>query len=91
MKSRQEKFVSSDFAYFFGHALKGKDEDIYNIPVSRDIEDVKKEVFKKVDIKALGANQGKKIKMMKNIIQEKYLQHFQKTHFGIAPMTAAKY
>lgn len=91
MKARQEKFDTSFFAYYFGHALKGKDEKFYNLPVNRDIEDVKTEVFKKIDIKSLGANQGTKIKRMKKIIQEKYLQNFQKTHFGIAPLTPAKF
>ena len=60
-------------------------------PVSRNIEDVKKEVFKKIDITALGANKGKKLKHMKHIIQEKYIENFKNTHFGILPFTHAKF
>ena len=72
MKSRQEKFNRTDFLYYFGHALKGKDEEIYKMPVSRDMEDVKKEVFKKMDVKELGANQGKKIKILKKMVMDRY-------------------
>jgi len=43
------------------------------MPVCRDIDDVKKEVFKKIDIKALGPNQGKKIKKVKKLIENKYI------------------
>ena len=70
--SKKKKFNTYNFLYYFGHALKGKDQEAYNTPVSRDINDVKKEVFKKIDIKSLGANQGKKIKTLKKIIEEKY-------------------
>ena len=61
------------------------------MPVCRDIDDVKKEVFKKIDIKALGPNQGKKIKKVKKLIEDKYIENFQKTHFGIAPLTHAHF
>lgn len=59
--------------------------------MSRNIEDVKKEVFKKIDIKALGPNQGKKVKELKKIIEDKYVDIFQKSHFGIEPLTEAKF
>lgn len=81
------KFESKDFIFYFGHALKGKDKEVYSTPVSRDIQDVKKEVFKKIDLKSLGPNQGKKIKEMKKLIEGKYVQNFQQTHFGIRPIT----
>ena len=61
------------------------------MPISRDINDVKKEVFKKVDIKALGPNQGKKVKLLKKMVEDKYIENFQKTHFGIAPLTQANF
>lgn len=41
-KAKKEKLDPFDFIYYFGHALKGKDEVVYKTPVSRDIEDVKK-------------------------------------------------
>ena len=91
MKAKQEKFNRTDFIYYFGHALKGKGEEIYNMPISRNIDDVKKEVFKKMDLKALGAHQGRKIKIVKKMIEEKYINNFQKTHFGIAPLTPARF
>jgi hypothetical protein len=75
-KAKKEKFNSFDFIYYFGHALKGKEPEIYKMPVSRDINDVKKEVFKKIDVKALGPNQGKKVKQLKKIIEDKYIQNF---------------
>jgi hypothetical protein len=84
-KSKKEKLNNQDFIFFFGHALKGKDPEIYNNPVSRNLEDVKKEVFKKIDIKALGPNQGKKIKEIKKIVEDRYVDIFQRTHFGIVP------
>lgn len=59
---KKEKFDSFEFIYYFGHALKGKDEELYSTPVSREIKNVKEEVYKKIDFKALGPNQGKKIK-----------------------------
>lgn len=61
------------------------------MPISRDINDVKKEVFSKIDLKALGPNQGKKIKEMKKMIEQKYIDNFQNTHFGIAPLTPGKF
>jgi len=36
-KSMMDKFDSKLFIYYFGHALKGKDPEIYNTPISRDI------------------------------------------------------
>lgn len=86
-KSKQEKFEPFDFIYYFGHALKGKEPEVYQTPVSRNLDDVKKEVFKKIDIKSLGASQGKKVKKVKKLIEDKLIDIFQKTHFGIAPMT----
>ena len=44
-----------------------------------------------MDVKDLGANQGKKIKILKKMIEDRYIENFQKTHFGIAPMTPAKF
>jgi hypothetical protein len=90
-KSKHHKLDNFEFIYYFGHALKGKDPIVYKTPVSRNIDDVKGEVFKKIDIKALGPNQGKKIKQMKKMIEEKYVDNFQKTHFGISPLTPAHF
>ena len=84
---KKEKLNKEDFIFYFGHALKGKDPVVYNTPISRDIDDVKKEVFKKIDIKSLGPHQGKKIKQMKRLIEDRYIANFQRTHFGIAPLT----
>ena len=42
-----------------------------------------------MDTKSFGANQGKKIKAMKQMVRDKYIQNFQRTHFGIAPMKPA--
>ena len=52
---------------------------------------MKKQVFKKIDTKALGPNQGKKMKELKKLIEEKYVDNFQKSHFGIAPLTETKF
>lgn len=65
---KKEKLSNDQFIYYFGHVLKGKSEEIYRKPVSFNMDDVKKEVFKKIDIKSLGPNQGKKIKELKKII-----------------------
>jgi hypothetical protein len=54
--------------------------------VSRDINEAKKEVLKKIDFKALGPNQGKQVKEAKRLIEGRYSKLFEKTHFGIAPM-----
>lgn len=90
-KSKHIKLDDFEFIYYFGHALKGKDPKIYKTPISRDINDVKKEVFNKIDLKALGANQGKKIKQLKKMVEQKYIDNFQKTHFGITPLTPGKF
>ena len=90
-KAKKEKLNKLDFIYYFGHALKGKSEQIYRTPISRNIDDVKKEVFKKIDINALGPNQGKKIKQVKKLIEDNIVDNFQKSHFGIAPLTVGKF
>jgi len=58
--------------------------------VDRDINEVKKEVFKKIDTKSLGPNQGKQLKELKKIIEDRYIDIFQKTHFDIVPITEAR-
>jgi hypothetical protein len=55
--------------------------------VSYDISEAKKEVLKKIDFKSLGPNQGKQVKEAKKLIEARYSKIFEKTHFGIAPMT----
>jgi hypothetical protein len=55
--------------------------------VSYDINDAKREVLKKIDFKSLGPNQGKQVKEAKKLIEGRYSKIFEKTHFGIAPMT----
>ncbi len=90
-KSKKEKFDPKDFIFYFGHALKGKDEAVYLAPISRNLDDVKKEVYKKIDVKQLGANQRKKVKQMKKLIENQYINVFQKTHFGIVPLTLPKF
>lgn len=85
--AKKEAFDPEKFIYYFGHALKGKDEEIYRTPVSFDIDNVKQEVMKKIDLKSLGPNQGKKVKQLKKIIEEKYINLFQRTHFHIRPIT----
>jgi hypothetical protein len=90
-QSTSQKLNTFDFIYYFGHALKGKDEVVYKTPVSRNIEDVKKEVYKKIDLKSLGASQGKKMKQIKKMIEERFIDNFKRTHFGIAPLTPAHF
>jgi hypothetical protein len=38
----------------------------------------------------LGPNQGKQLKTLKKIIEDRYVDTFQRTHFGIVPITQAK-
>ncbi len=54
------------------------------------MEDVEKTVLTKVNLKDLGLQQGKEYKKMKKQIEEKYLDHFRATHFGIMPMSKEK-
>jgi hypothetical protein len=83
----QQPFKEELFAFYFGHALKGKSPKVYEEKVSYDIEVAKKEVIKKIDFKSLGPNQGRQVKEAKKLIEERYSKIFEKTHFGIAPMT----
>ncbi len=87
--ANKEKLEPEKFIYYFGHALKGKNPDVYRTPVSFVLDDVKREVFKQIDMKALGPNQGRQIKQLKKIIEDRYVDTFQRTHFGIAPLTKA--
>ena len=61
--------------------------EVYSLKVSYDISEAKKEVLKKIDFKSLGPNQGKQVKEAKKLIEARYSKIFEKTHFGIAPMT----
>lgn len=60
---------------------------MYRTAVSFSMEEVKREVFKQIDIKALGPNQGRQIKQLKKLIEDRYTDIFQRTHFGITPLT----
>jgi hypothetical protein len=60
------------------------------MPVSFEIDNVKKEVFQKIDLKSLGPNQGKKVKEFKKVIEDQYVNLFQRTHFGITPISYVK-
>lgn len=54
------------------------------------MKDVEKTVLTKINLKDLGLQQGKEFKRLKRNIQEKHLEHFRATHFGILPMTKEK-
>jgi hypothetical protein len=90
MAAKKEKLDPNHFVYYFGHALKGKSEEVYRTPVSFDLDDVKREVFKQIDLKSLGPNQGKQLKVLKKTLEDRYVDVFQRTHFGIAPLLKGK-
>lgn len=49
-------------------------------------EEVKGIIVKKMNTKDVGVNQGKKIKQIKKMAEEGYLERFKATHFGIMPV-----
>ena len=70
--------------------MKGKTEENYHHPVERDIENLKKEILKKVDVKDMMAGKGKKMKILRKTLENQLLETFKEAHFGILPLTKPK-
>ena len=86
----KKKLHREDLIYYFGHALRGKGEEVYNSPVEKSINFVKREVFKQINLKDLGPHHGKKVKILKKLATDRYLDIFDRAHFGIVPISEVR-
>lgn len=78
--------------FYFGHYLQGKNEKNYGYesPVAMDRKTVEKLCSAQINPKDLTVGEGKKVKKMRKIIENRYLEHYRDTHFGIIPISKAK-
>lgn len=86
-----KRLEKNETLFYFGHYLLGKDSENYNKPVTKDYELVKKICAGQANPKDLATGDGKKVKKVRRIIEEKYIEHFRDTHFGILPLTKDKW
>lgn len=54
------------------------------------MEKLKKTILTQIDLKDMMAGKGKKMKILRKNIENKYLDIFKESHFGILPLTKAK-